>query len=45
MKSETIISKDNKKLVLYKWDEVNRPLAVIQLVHGSCEHIKDIKTL
>ncbi|WFQ90500.1 lysophospholipase [Mycoplasma feriruminatoris] len=40
MKSETIISKDNKKLVLYKWDEVNRPLAVIQLVHGSCEHIK-----
>lgn len=40
MKSEILISKDNKQLVLYKWDEVTRPLAVIQLVHGSCEHIK-----
>ncbi|KKW61820.1 alpha/beta fold hydrolase [Mycoplasma capricolum] len=40
MKTEIISTKDNKKIVLYKWDEVIRPLAVIQLVHGSCEHLK-----
>ncbi|ATZ21309.1 alpha/beta fold hydrolase [Mesoplasma tabanidae] len=38
MKEKQIKSLDNKKLNVYIWDEVKNPKAIIQLVHGSCEH-------
>ncbi|ATI73745.1 alpha/beta fold hydrolase [Mesoplasma florum] len=38
MKERIINSLDDNKISIYIWDEVKNPKAIIQLVHGSCEH-------
>ncbi|AOG60572.1 lysophospholipase [Spiroplasma helicoides] len=38
MKEIKIESFDKKQLHTYVWDQVNKPLGIIHLVHGSAEH-------
>lgn len=38
MEQIKLTAKDGKQLAIYIWQEVNNPLGVIQLVHGSAEH-------
>ncbi len=40
MKKETIVGFENKDLVCYYWDEVKKPKAVVQIIHGMQEHAK-----
>lgn len=39
MKELQILSNDDNKLNLYIWDKVENPKGVLQIVHGSCEHM------
>jgi alpha-beta hydrolase superfamily lysophospholipase len=38
MQEMKLKSFDGKQLQTYVWDDVKKPIGVIQLVHGSCEH-------
>ncbi len=37
--TETILMPDGKELLLHIWKPLQEPLGLLQLVHGSCEHI------
>lgn len=37
--TETIIMSDGKALLLHIWKPLQEPLGLLQLIHGSCEHI------
>lgn len=39
MKAENFVAADGKNISLKIWDEVEKPRAIIQLVHGMAEHI------
>ncbi len=39
MRNETLRSVDGKEIVIYVWDEVENPKAVLQLCHGMCENL------
>ncbi len=40
MRREAFIASDGKELKLAVWDDVKKPVAVVQLVHGMAEHIE-----
>lgn len=40
MRKEVIIGFENKDLTCYFWDEVKKPKAVVQIIHGMQEHAK-----
>lgn len=44
MKEIKLKSFDNKNIHLYIWDNVKNPKAVLQIVHGSAEHMKRYET-
>jgi alpha-beta hydrolase superfamily lysophospholipase len=43
MREIILKGKDNTELVTYIWDDVKDVKGVLQLVHGSCEHVMRYK--
>lgn len=39
MKREYFVARDGKRISLAIWDEVQAPRAIVQILHGMCEHI------